>query len=574
MKLVLIWIVLSLFLLTSIVAVYAQSDGTGKVDKTDNSTKNTAGNATGTTEAENNEKGKKTANPNPTLLLEPYGELKVNENGNQSIKESAVISNPTHLPFTFIVTKNSTHGTITIMGSTLKYTPSPNYNGSDRFTIKASAINTTSATTKPILSNQQIVNVVIEPKPLFNAPPVTRAALAFGLSSVVVILIFFFSFLIIRKTGKFEKPPPIARTKFRDILRDENWYPSLAIFQFLMWTAIVLFAYFGIALLRFFSGVGPFTDINQNILIVMGISAGTTVGATYISNRKYGMAVPAIIESTRDIPTDEDRKNLPEYKTMLMENDKITLTRFQMFAWTWIGVIAYLGLLFMVISTQLDYIKLISLPTLPAVFPILMGISQGAYLSDKLFRQKYISINEVRPKNLRLNQTGNTITIFGSNLLKKVKKDNNGQEEIEPGTVWLEYYPPLPGDNPPTPVHTGAPPLVSTPDPLKNKSLDKSRYDPDRMEKQFDVTPEEAGSWTASTIRVNLDKVKEDDLLDTTMGKGKPARYVVRVERSGLLTYAHYAATVMIYPTTTATATPTTTATTTTTSSKIQKKGT
>jgi hypothetical protein len=44
-------------------------------------------------------------------------------------------------------------------------------------------------------------------------------------------------------TGKELKPRP----RFRDIMRDENWYPSLAIFQFLLWTAIVLFTYFGTA---------------------------------------------------------------------------------------------------------------------------------------------------------------------------------------------------------------------------------------------------------------------------------------------------------------------------------------
>ncbi|HEY7228248.1 MAG TPA: Ig-like domain-containing protein, partial [Nitrososphaeraceae archaeon] len=530
MMLVLIWIILSLFLLTSIVVVYAASNETGEGNKLGSSSKMTTANVTGTSKAENKENVNKTANG--ALELDLYRDLKVYKNGNQTIDKKAVINNPTSLPFTFIVKKYPNHGIVSIKGSLLTYTPEHDYNASDSFTFIAHAINTTT----PIESNQQNVTVAVEPKPLFNTTPEYRAVWAFGLSSVVVSLIFYISFLIIKKTGKFRKK---YSTKFRDIVRDENWYPSLAIFQFLMWTAIVLFAYFGIALLRFFSGVGPFTDINQNILFVMGISAGTTGAATAISKYRYGMATPIDVAPTKETPSDEARKNLPGYKTMLMENGKITLTRFQMFAWTWIGVIAYLGLLFLVLSTQLGYIEQLSLPTLPAVFPVLMGVSEGVYLGDKLFKQKYVSINEVRPKKIRLKkgdkEGDDTITILGSNF---------GQEL---GTVWLEYYPPLPEAPTPTPTPTpiGMPLLVPTPTPTpsQKKSLDEFRYDDPNMKEQFDVTPVQE-SWKDRRIKVKLDIIVKGKLLDTIGGKKeKPVTYVVRVERDGQLTYANSDAT-------------------------------
>src|SRR5438093_766753 len=87
----------------------------------------------------------------------------------------------------------------------------------------------------------------------------------------VVFLIFLITFLIIMQKRTIGKK--IIKTKFWDIVRDDNWYPSLAIFQFLLWTGVVLFAYFGIALIRFFNGIGPFTDIPSNLIYVMGIIA-------------------------------------------------------------------------------------------------------------------------------------------------------------------------------------------------------------------------------------------------------------------------------------------------------------
>ena len=44
---------------------------------------------------------------------------------------------------------------------------------------------------------------------------------------------------------------------------------------------------------------------------------------------------------------------LPPLSTMLEENEKPSLTRFQMFGWTWIGILIYIGILFSTVSTTL-----------------------------------------------------------------------------------------------------------------------------------------------------------------------------------------------------------------------------
>ena len=553
MMLVLIWIVLSLFLLTPIVVVYALSGGTGEQNELASSPANTTADATGeakdkqsnATDATGTALGEEKENPskaaNAPLQLEQSKFLTLDKNGNLTINKNAVINNPARLPFNFIMVKNATYGVAIANGSLITYTPKYNYTGPDSFSFRADAINKT--TKKPIHSNTQDVTITVEPTLIFNAPPEIRAALAFGLSLVVVFLIFLIAFLIIRKTRRIGKK--IIKTKFWDIVRDDNWYPSLAIFQFLMWTGIVLFGYFGIALLRFFSGVGPFTDISENILYVMGISAVTTGTSTVISRYRYGGSTPPNVQPTKEIPSDEVRKSLPRFRTMLMENGKITLTRFQMFAWTSIGVIAYLGLLYLVTFTHLGYIENLSLPTLPSVFIILMGISEFTYLGDKSAKPKYFSINEVRPGKVRLKEQGNNITVLGSNF---------GDAPGTGGTVWLEYYPPLTKEE----KEYYCPELSEE----QNMEIceDEFRYDQTRLEEQFDVTPDRTKREN-NRIVVSLDSVKD---------KLKPGTYVVRVESNGLLTYAGSDATFDI--TYVPTPTPTPTPMPTPTPSTVQKK--
>jgi hypothetical protein len=513
--------------LTIVVMVTLSSEAMAEASTNENATSGQASTNENATSGqastnENATSGQASTNENATSKpqLEESQYRTVKENGTLTIDQSAVINNFS-LPVTFCEKNGPSHGKLSIKRSLLTYIPDKSYTGGDKFSFIATPFNTTCNT--PNGSNPQKVTVAVGPKPPFPIPPEWRIPLAFGLSLGVVLLIFYIAYRIIRKTRKIGKK--IIKTKFWDIVRDDNWYPSLAIFQFLMWTGIVLFAYFGIALTRFFSGIGPFTEIPINLLYVMGISAGVPVLGTAISRFQYAGTTPPNIQSTKEVPSDQIRKNLPGYKTMLMENGKITLTRFQMFAWTWIGIIAYLGLLYLATTINLDDIEELSLPTLPTLFLSLMGISQATYLGAKSVKTRYFSINEVRPQKVRLEKEGNYITVLGSNFGTN-------------GTVWLEYYPPLSEEKKaeycPDPSKEEKEKMDSEAiEAYQKKCDDEFRYDHTRKDEEFDVTPKKEGKV-----------VKREDnrivvSLDSVMDKLKPERYVVRVERDGLITYAN-----------------------------------
>ena len=114
---------------------------------------------------------------------------------------------------------------------------------------------------------------------------------------------------------------------------------------------------------------------------------------------------------------------------MLEENEKPSLTRFQMFGWTWIGILIYIGILFSTVSTTLmdtQVVKIMcqelqpnelgvccinivinhckSLQFLPDIDPtlvILMGLSQGGYLGGKIVTTPTMKIDKGRSRQER-----------------------------------------------------------------------------------------------------------------------------------------------------------------------------
>ena len=58
----------------------------------------------------------------------------------------------------------------------------------------------------------------------------------------------------------------------------------------------------------------------------------------------------------------------------------------------------------------------LSLPELPILLVSLMGISQVTYLTAKSVKPAFISINEIRPRRIRLKKANNLITILGIKL--------------------------------------------------------------------------------------------------------------------------------------------------------------
>jgi hypothetical protein len=261
------------------------------------------------------------------------------------------------LTFSFSLPRN---GTLLGTAPNLLYTPNANFQGIDSFTFIAHG---------PTLdSNNATIKIMVNP---FGAHPIIpepllRSIAAFSISFAIVIgIIFIVRWIIVR----YKSPVyPQHKSRFSDIIRTADWDPSLSIFQFLLWTIIVLFSFFGIWLTRIFGGITiPVQGgIPTNLLAIMGISVVVPFVSNYLTNVKQ-------------IPPPQEPIGL---SAMLNEYDKPALSRFQMFAWTWIGIIIYLLTLFSSVRS-FGPVQNLVLPDVDSTLVLLMGLSQVAFLGGK-----------------------------------------------------------------------------------------------------------------------------------------------------------------------------------------------
>jgi hypothetical protein len=118
---------------------------------------------------------------------------------------------------------------------------------------------------------------------------------------------------------------------FWDIIREGDYFPSFARFQFLAWTFIISFVFLSIYLLRL---AGAECDIIQvsspSIFQMMGLSAGTPVLANLILRYKYDTSL-----------TGKFPDKVAPFSTMLLEGNKLVSFRYQMLLWTFLGIGIY-----------------------------------------------------------------------------------------------------------------------------------------------------------------------------------------------------------------------------------------
>ena len=107
------------------------------------------------------------------------------------------------------------------------------------------------------------------------------------------------------------------------------------------------------------------------------VVAGVPIVSLAISKEKYENSIRGTLPC---------KKNVPALSTMLLEHSKPTLGRYQMFLWTIISVIVYLGFFYGQISGlggSTAELKELTLPDIPTSLLFLMGLSQGTYLTLK-----------------------------------------------------------------------------------------------------------------------------------------------------------------------------------------------
>lgn len=174
--------------------------------------------------------------------------------------------------------------------------------------------------------------------------------------------------------------PPGAHRLYEIVLNWDRW-PSLAKFQFAVWTVIMLPIFTWVYLVRILSGVSdPIGDLPVNILALLGINVVSVPISDEVSKKVYG-SPPTNAAAKAQLAAQPAQP----FHTMLQESGQLSLSRLQMFMWTFISVMIYLVV---VAKTFLDpavlgSIETLRLPDIDPTLVTLMGLSQTGYIGAK-----------------------------------------------------------------------------------------------------------------------------------------------------------------------------------------------
>jgi len=127
----------------------------------------------------------------------------------------------------------------------IRYEPAPNFVGDDYFTYKIH--NETNSTNVGSITIRTYVEVPI------IADLIICIGVSFAIAIASIVSITSAAAYIISKLRK--NAEPIKSFKFWDIVRSNNMDPSLSVFQFFLWTIVLMFVLFSVYLIRVFGGV-------------------------------------------------------------------------------------------------------------------------------------------------------------------------------------------------------------------------------------------------------------------------------------------------------------------------------
>jgi hypothetical protein len=198
---------------------------------------------------------------------------------------------------------------------------------------------------------------------------------------------------------------------------------SLSKFQLVAWTTVVIFGYVYLFLCQLFiQGIFVFPPIPDGLPSLLGISVGTTVAASGITSARGSKGAGPVQPSMADF---------------ISTGGLVAGDRFQLFVWTLVGGLGFLGLL---LKTDPTVLK--ELPKVPDNFLYLMGISSAGYLGGKLVRLpgpviKLLSVTEATDPTPQV-PSRMTFNLKGENLSRRagIKVDDqtmrDGQYSINP----------------------------------------------------------------------------------------------------------------------------------------------
>lgn len=157
----------------------------------------------------------------------------------------------------------------------------------------------------------------------------------------------------------------IIMARRSDMLRDTGPQPatgrktySLARVQMAVWFLVIISSW-----LMLYVCLHHFDLLSENILILMGITAGTGVGGLALDTNK-----------AQDVATPSEGI----LKDLISDHSNISLFRFQNFAWTIVLVLVF-------IRSVIVYMKM---PEFDMTLLLLMGISSGTYIGAKVTEKR------------------------------------------------------------------------------------------------------------------------------------------------------------------------------------------
>jgi hypothetical protein len=182
-----------------------------------------------------------------------------------------------------------------------------------------------------------------------------------------------------------------------DVPPPEPKRASTSKFQWLLWLAVVLFAYVTLWVLRARQGdFSALPDIPTNVMVVLGISTGTAAVAKGIAvsneHRRARAAAAVIAAAAAGVPVVAPPPGTPPPKIAppagttqgILVDDATNapdLAKVQMVGFTFVAIAIFIATLIHQIASSPP---LVTLPDIDSSLMVLMGISQGGYLAKKI----------------------------------------------------------------------------------------------------------------------------------------------------------------------------------------------
>ena len=362
----------------------------------------------------------------PNLKYLSVGPKEVSEGGSIIIELPLENREPAGANWTYELESLPSHGSVPIKkggyipNGIIPYQAFPNFTGNDYFTYNVThKFNNQQSSTTGSISITSYV-----PKPIIYNP-ILRLITSFVITTVLIIVIIIAALRIITKLRKNKSP--INSSKFSDIIRSNDMDPSLSVFQFFLWTIVLMFVLFSVYLIRIFGGVTEAISGPPPIalLALTGISIVTPFGSSLISSLGYPKAdktetnasatnVSATnVSATNVSAINTNQNSRPPWGDMLREFGKPSLSRFQMFGWTWISIAIYLSVYGAEISRDYSTVGFLNIPDVYPLLVVLMGLSQVVFLGAKANVTNQIEITKVFPLEVK---EGEQLSVFGLNF--------------------------------------------------------------------------------------------------------------------------------------------------------------